>query len=116
MATPGVTPGIAVSFAKTPQAKDDVYASSTTGLTEDSTSVALLDVMRNDLGGNAKSLYSLDDGTNSLADLLRRDTARSGADSTDRSAHGATVWITADGKVAYDSSTLSADFRAELQR
>lgn len=95
MANPAATPGIAVSFTRTPQAKDDAYG----GLTEDS-SVFYLDVMANDLGGNGKSLYSIDDGDNP-EDLLQRDAV----DAVSYSAHGARIWITADGKVAYDASS-----------
>jgi hypothetical protein len=65
------------SFTKTPQAQDDSYT-----FTEDqllaplssynnATNVVTLDVMSNDLGGNAKSLYSIDDGSAGfLTDLL----------------------------------------------
>lgn len=59
------------SIANTPQAQDDSYA-----WTEDffnSNQSVRLDVMSNDLGGKAKSLYSLDDGDNALKDLLARD-------------------------------------------
>jgi VCBS repeat-containing protein len=59
--------GTTASFSNTPQAVNDVFA-----LNEDTldifsagaghTSVFKLDVMGNDLGGNAKSLYSIDDG------------------------------------------------------
>jgi len=107
MANPAVTLGIAVSIKNTPQAKDDLFAAAASGF-------VIFDVMANDSAGNAKSLYSLDDGNNSLTDLLTRDTARSEAASTDRSAHGAGVWITSDGKVAYDATTLDAAFQAQL--
>ena len=56
--------GSTVSFGSTPQAKDDLLTAASTGLTEDSSSVAYLDVMANDLGGNAKVLWSLDNGVN----------------------------------------------------
>jgi VCBS repeat-containing protein len=100
-----------VSFDKTPQAGDDFLRSASTGLTEDSAGVVRLDVLANDKGGNAKKLYSLDDG-NSSGDLLTRDAP--GA-SGDFSAHGAKIWITSEGTVAYDSSTWSEAFKAELQ-
>src|SRR6185312_14799057 len=70
--------------------------------------------MANDSGGNAKSLYSLDDGINSAGangDLLQRDAVGD----INHSLHGATIKITADGKVSYDASTLDADFGANLQ-
>ena len=49
------------SFGNTPQAGDDLFTSVFTGLTEDS-GTFLLDVMGNDGGGKAKTLWSLDDG------------------------------------------------------
>lgn len=52
------------SFLNTPQAVDDFYSSEATGLTEDSSGVYLFSVMSNDLGGNAKILWSTDDGVN----------------------------------------------------
>jgi VCBS repeat-containing protein len=103
-----------VSYTKTPQAKDDLFTSLQTGLTEDSLGFVSLDVMANDLGGNAKTLYSVDDGTGAT-DLLTRDTARSEAASHDHSLNGASIWIGADGRIGYDASTLSAAFRAQLQ-
>ena len=71
-----ITNGIVVSFGNTPQANGDSFAA-----TEDS-GVVYLNVMANDLGGNAKTLYSLDDGSSS-SDLLIQDTAR--IESTSRS-------------------------------
>jgi VCBS repeat-containing protein len=99
------------SFDKTPQAGDDFFSSAATGLTEDSSGVLRLDVMANDKGGNAKKLHSLDDGMNS-SDLLARDAV--GA-SGDFSAHGARISIASDGTVAYDSSSWSAAFKAQVQ-
>jgi VCBS repeat-containing protein len=99
------------SFDKTPQAGDDFYKAAATGLTEDSTGVIRLDVMANDKGGAAKKLYSLDDG-NSSDDLLARDAVGPGSD---HSANGARIWISAEGTVAYDSSSWSAAFKAQLQ-
>ena len=91
-----------VSFGNTPQATNDAF----TGFTEDS--IHIIDVMGNDLGGAAKTLYSLDDGVSSggirPTDLLLQDMARTEALSTDRSALGASIWITLDGKVGYDPS------------
>ena len=99
--------GTTVSFSNTPQAVDDNLTSATTGITEDTKSVFILDVMANDLGGNAKSLWSVDNGTNEsgamsgyeAADLLTQDTGRTEVLSTDTSLNGAKIWITADGKV-----------------
>jgi VCBS repeat-containing protein len=112
--------GTSTSLNNTPQAGDDFYTSATTGLTEDSLFISYLAVMANDLGGAAKTLYSLDDGTNSTGvlsptDLLTQDIVRTEALTTDRSAQGARIWITADGKVGYDAATLSAAFQDQLQ-
>ena len=100
--------GTTTSFSNTPQAKDDVLGTTASGvlLTEDS-SIVILDVLSNDLGGNAKSLWSLDNASSAStatknyapADLLAQDTARSASMSTDTSFLGARIWITADGKV-----------------
>jgi hypothetical protein len=110
-----------VSFGNTPQAKDDYLLA---GLTEDSTGIVCLDVMANDLGGNAKTLWSLDNGTSTYvsgdparpADLLTQDTARTEALTTDTSLNGAKIWITTDGKVKYDSSTWSSTFKDQLNQ
>src|ERR1043166_5287875 len=95
------TKGTTVSFSNTPQANNDVYhfGESIEG------SVQTLDVMANDLGGAAKSLYSIDDGINSggaTGDLLAQDAI--GAISF--SQLGAKISITSAGKIAYDTSTL----------
>ncbi|WP_340264839.1 VCBS domain-containing protein, partial [Sphingobium mellinum] len=112
--------GTTTSFSNTPQAKDDLFLSIDTRLTEDSSQIVYLDVMANDLGGNAKTLFSIDDSINSSgvispADLLKQDTVRAEATSTDYSLNGAHIWITTDGKVGYDTSSLSASFRTQLQ-
>src|SRR3972149_5935691 len=109
-----ITKGITVSFANTPQARDDLLTN--TGLTEDSLGgIKYLDVMANDLGGAAKWLYSLDDGISaggsSPTDLLSQDAVGS----ANYSRWGAQIWITADGKVAYDANTLDSGFKASLQ-
>src|SRR5206468_11538434 len=108
------------SFLNTPQAADDVFTSATTGLTEDRLCITYLAVMANDQGGAAKTLYSIDNGTNSIGvlsptDLLTQDTVRTEALSTDCSAQGAKIWITTDGKVGYDAHTLSSAFQDQLQ-
>ncbi|MBV1691089.1 VCBS domain-containing protein [Novosphingobium sp. G106] len=110
--------GTTTSFSNTPQAKDDGYS-----LAEDFLGVVYFDVMSNDLGGNAKTLFSIDNGTNqsgamsgySAADLLSQDTARAEATSGDTSALGAKIWITSDGKIGYDSISLSAGVKAQIQ-
>ena len=108
------------SYLNTPQATDDLFASATTGLTEDWLFVTYLAVMANDQGGAAKTLYSIDDGTNttgttSPTDLLTQDIVRTEALTNDRSANGARIWITTDGKIGYDAATLSAGFKDQLQ-
>src|SRR5947207_14382437 len=122
MATQTTGGGSTTSFSNTPQATDDVFTtgvSVTTGavitLTEDNVQAVIFDVMANDLGGNAKTLFSIDNGINntgamsgySAADLLTQDTARAEATSGDTSLNGAKIWITADGKVGYDATALS---------
>src|SRR5205814_1372393 len=77
------TEGTITSFSNTPQAQDDSY-----NFTEDSLlalnsfntqlDIVSLNVTANDLGGNAKTLYSIDDGVNNLIDLLQRDAVTNG--------------------------------------
>src|SRR5262245_52563822 len=100
-----ITSGTVVSFGNTPQARDDLY-----GLTEDQLAgIVCLDVMANDLGGNAKSLYSLDDsvsaGGTRPSDLLVQDAVGV----VNYTKLGAKIWITATGKVAYDATGLGFD-------
>ncbi|TGQ80024.1 adhesin [Mesorhizobium sp. M8A.F.Ca.ET.207.01.1.1] len=51
----------------------------------------------------------------SAADLLTQDLGRAETASSDTSYNGAKIWITSDGRVGYDPSTLSVAFRAQLQ-
>ncbi|WP_232458520.1 Ig-like domain-containing protein, partial [Burkholderia ubonensis] len=107
--------GTAVSISNTPQATNDVFTSAQTGLTDNTLTTVYLNVMANDLGGAAKTLYSLDSGTEvtvalEQTALLTQDAARAEAVSTDYSAHGAHIWITSDGKVGYDASHLDASW------
>ena len=115
-----ITNGTVTSFGNTPQAVNDLFSAASTGFTEDSTGVIRVDVTANDLGGAAKSLYSLDNGVSEgglrPTDLLTKDTARTEVFSTDTSLNGAKIWIMADGmSVGYDVGTLSSTFRAQLQ-
>ncbi|WP_395006421.1 VCBS domain-containing protein, partial [Undibacterium sp.] len=111
------------SFSHTPQAKDDLIDFSTTGLTEDTILPIFLNVMGNDLGGNAKTLWSLDDANSAStptsiyapADLIAQDIARTEAASVDYSANGAHIWITSDGRVGYNLTTANPTFKAALQ-
>lgn len=122
MATQTTGGGSTTSFSNTPQATNDVFTSGLTAagvsisLTEDNLQPVFFDVMGNDLGGNANTLFSIDNGINnsgamsgySAADLLTQDTARIEATNSDTSLIGAKIWITSDGKVGYDASALSA--------
>ncbi|SFP49785.1 hypothetical protein SAMN03159489_01052 [Pseudomonas sp. NFPP07] len=69
MATTTTTSGdTATSFSNTPQAQDDIFTTGVIGtssatITEDLLGIVYLDVMSNDLGGNAKTLWSLDNAT-----------------------------------------------------
>src|SRR5690348_14167564 len=104
--------GTTASLSNTPQAQDDSFI-----LPEDYNSVKWLDVMANDLGGNAKILWSLDDSATDAAgatDLIASDIGKVEATTGDTSLNGAKIWIQ-DGKVAYDAATLSGSFRAQLQ-
>ncbi|RUZ14435.1 adhesin [Mesorhizobium sp. M7A.F.Ca.CA.002.15.1.1] len=108
--------GTTTSFSNTPQAKDDLF-------TYDSFQSVFLNVMANDLGGNAKTLWSVDNGINNTgamngytaADLLTQDLARTESPTSETSYNGAKIWITSDGLVGYDATTLSAAFKAQLQ-
>uniref|UniRef100_UPI001FC87F3E beta strand repeat-containing protein n=1 Tax=Burkholderia ambifaria TaxID=152480 RepID=UPI001FC87F3E len=107
--------GTAVSISNTPQATNDEFTSAQTGLTDNTLTTVYLNVMANDLGGAAKTLYSLDSGTETTVALeqtalLTQDTGRAESVSTDFSAHGAHIWITSDGKVGYDASHLDASW------
>ena len=88
MATQTTGGGSVTSFTNTPQAKDDSYTYLEDVLRADgtlynvATNTITLDVMANDLGGNAKSLFSVEDGDgNALTadfDLLMKDVDASG--------------------------------------
>ena len=82
MATQTTGGGSTTSFSNTPQATNDTFTTALTAagalitLTEDNIQPVFFDVMANDLGGNAKTLYSVDDGINYLSDLLMRASLR----------------------------------------
>ncbi|HVJ70813.1 MAG TPA: Ig-like domain-containing protein, partial [Sphingomicrobium sp.] len=104
--------GTTASLSNTPQAQGDTFYKD-----ENLTGIALLDVMSNDLAGKAKILWSLDDSATDLAgatDLITTDVGKIESTTADTSANGAKIWIQ-DGKVAYQSDTLSAAFKASLQ-
>ncbi|AZD59420.1 hypothetical protein C4K18_1432 [Pseudomonas chlororaphis subsp. aurantiaca] len=100
--TTTTTGGTTTSFSNTPQAQDDIFTTGVIGtssaaITEDLLGVVYLDVMSNDLGGSAKTLWSLDNATSlstatkvyAPADLLLQDTSRVEATSSDTSFNGA---------------------------
>ena len=113
--------GTTTSFSNTPQAMGDLLTTTSTGilLTEES-GIVLLDVMANDLGGAAKSLWSLDNNDSLMtntkvlapADLLAQDTGRTELLSTDLSKLGAVIWITSDGKVGYNTAKIQSQLQA----
>ncbi|MHC4055236.1 VCBS domain-containing protein [Bradyrhizobium sp. 25ACV] len=120
MATQTTGGGSTVSFGNTPQANTDVFS-----FTEDASNILILNVLANDLGGAAKTLFSLDDGTSASAstknyapaDLLVKDVAYSSdaagmAATGDRSALGARIWIEADGTVHYDKGDINVQLQA----
>lgn len=53
-----------------------------------------------------KPLHSIDNGQ--VADLNAADLARSAAASNDRSALGATIWITSDGRIGYSADSIQS--------
>jgi VCBS repeat-containing protein len=95
-----IATGLKISIANTPQAKDDVY-----GSVEDF--AQLLDVLCNDLGGNAKTLYSLskdltieDGGSVTSASMIGGTPSQSITTNL-----GATATIV-DGKINYVTNSL----------
>ena len=105
--------GITTGLSDTPQAKDDIFAIA--ALNENSTATFILSVMANDAGGQAKILYSLDDGIENegsatSADLLTQDVV--GVDNS--STFGALIEITATGKVAYTMTAASTAYFQSL--
>ncbi|MBU2098100.1 MAG: tandem-95 repeat protein, partial [Gammaproteobacteria bacterium] len=114
--------GTETSFTKTPQAKDDSLGTLQSGTLNYINTVYYLDVMANDLAGKAKSLWSVDDGNNDsgamsgyeAGDLLTQDLPGATGVAANRSQFGAAIWVTPDGKVAYDTSTIDAPTAADL--
>lgn len=114
--------GTETSFTKTPQARDDLLGSAGSSQLDYNGALYLLDVMANDLGGNAKALWSVDDGINQsgamsgheAGDLLSQDQPGVTGLAANVSRLGAALHITADGKVAYDSASISGQAAADL--
>lgn len=94
------------SFAKNSKANDDSFNLSS------SNTAYVLDVMANDSGGNSQTLWSIDGSVSNASepdvDLLLSDTI--GA--INFSEKGANIWITEEGKVAYE---LTPDLASALK-
>jgi len=90
--------GTTTSLNNTPQAKDDFYTAK-----EDE--VLYFSVMDNDLGGNAKVLWSIDDTSDDgSADLITKDVAGV----CEYSELGAKISLTSDGRIKYDTTLLDS--------
>ena len=110
MATQTTGGGSTTSFTNTPQAVDDSYTLWEDCLKSDSTlynaatNTILLDVMANDKGGTAKSLFSVDDGDGnpitSDFDLICKDVDSSGCSAWEATKCGNWVRIN-NGKIEY---------------
>ena len=124
MATQTTGGGSVTSFTNTPQAKDDNYlfledvlrANST--LYNVATNTITLDVMANDLGGTAKSLFSVEDGDgNALTadyDLLVKDVNAAGVSPWEETFNHNWVRIN-NGKIEYriaDGSGIAGQGRS----
>ncbi|RWO86038.1 VCBS domain-containing protein, partial [Mesorhizobium sp.] len=105
--------GTTTSFSNTPQAKDDVfnYTEDTVVVISAAQSIILLDVMASDLGGAAKTLYSVDDGTSASTatkqyapiDLTTQDVQATGISAWESIGGGVSVRIN-NGKIEMDLS------------
>jgi VCBS repeat-containing protein len=107
MATQTTGGGSTTSFTKTPQAQDDLYGWTeeqllASGLYSSTSNIITLNVMSNDLGGNAKTLWSIDDGDgNTLApdyQLLTQDGLISGVSTWELTSAGNLIRIN-NGKI-----------------
>jgi hypothetical protein len=101
--------GTDVSFSNTPQAKDDPFT-----IAADTASSWTFDVLANDLGGAAKTLYSIDDGESlsttkkyAPVDLLEKDVGDA-AESVGLDGLASTIQIV-DGKISFVASTAFLD-------
>ncbi|MEZ5527133.1 MAG: Ig-like domain-containing protein [Gammaproteobacteria bacterium] len=116
--------GTETSFLNTPQAKDDALGTPQSGQLDYQSTVYLLDVMSNDLGGKAKTLWSVDDGVNQsgamagheAGDLLEQDGADITGIAGNRSLFGASLSVTSSGQIAYDTSSIDANYADELTK
>ena len=88
--------GTTTSLDNTPQARDDFYIAA-----EDQ--VLYFSVMANDLGGNAKVLWSIDNSSDDgSTDLVPKDVAGV----SEYSELGAKISLTSDGRIRYDTTLL----------
>ncbi|QKD05908.1 hypothetical protein EB235_34470 [Mesorhizobium loti R88b] len=117
--------GTTASFSNTPQANDDVFnlTEDTVVLASGSQTIIVLDVMANDQGGNAKSLFSVDDGISASTatkqyapiDLTTQDVQATGISAWESIGGGVSIRIN-NGKVEMDlSGYLAAHGFASLQ-
>ena len=110
MATQTTGGGSTTSFTNTPQAKDDNYLfledvlRNNASLYSETTKIITLDVMSNDLGGNAKTLFSVEDGDGNAItadfDLLCKDVNAAGVSEWECTFGGNWVRIN-NGKIEY---------------
>ncbi len=90
--------GTTTSLDNTPQAKDDFY-------TANEDEVLYFSVMANDLGGNAKVLWSIDNTSDDgSGDLVAKDVAAV----CEYSELGAKISLTSDGLIKYDTTLLDS--------
>ncbi|OAP34720.1 RTX toxin [Sinorhizobium americanum] len=101
--------GSATSFTNTPQAQDDTYLWSEDQILDlqnydPVNNTIILDVMANDLGGKAKSLFSVEDGDGNPItadyDLLAKDVGSTGVSAWEKTLLGNWVRIN-NGKIEY---------------
>src|SRR4249919_1293131 len=124
MATQTTGGGSTVSFGNTPQAKDDNYLfledvlRNNASLYNVATKIITLDVMSNDLGGNAKTLFSVEDGDGNAItadfDLLAKDVNAAGVSNWEATFGGNWVRIN-NGKIEYviaDGSGIAGQGRS----
>ena len=85
------------SFAKNSKANDDNFDLSS------SNAIHVLDVMVNDSGGRSKTLWSIDGSASNSANEPDKDLLLSDAVGViNLSEKGANIWITGEGKIAYE--------------
>jgi len=97
--------GTTTSFGNTPQAQDDNYIQMNTAYKVDA--VLKFDVMSNDLGGNAKSLYSVDDGLGTAkTDLLDSDKDHA----LEAGQFGCMIQVTDDGQLGVKLTQTFLDY------